>query len=165
MERIKKYIKDLDIIIGSATIIAMVSVVIIQVIYRYLNKPLSWPEESARWMMIWITFVGASYSFKNGGLIRVDFFVKRLFPPRVQRYIDIFAMGMIALFFSLLGYSSIQYMLMSLRRSQVYPVTKLPVSIIILSVLIGSIMLVGFSIKEAMCLINPELDSCQRKEV
>lgn len=165
MRNLKKHVGNLDIILGSITMIAMVLVVIIQVIFRFSGNPLSWPEESARWMMIWITFVGASYSFKNGGLIRVDFFVKKYFSVKVQRYINIIAMVLMAGFFSLLSYSAFQYMLMSIRKSQVYPVTRLPVSIIIVSVLIGGIMLVIFSIKEVATLINDKPDSFERKEV
>ncbi len=70
-------------------LILMVLVVVLQVIFRYFGNPLSWPEEVARWTMIWVTFAGASYAFKNGGLIRVEFFVNKYFKPGAQKVINI----------------------------------------------------------------------------
>lgn len=68
-----------DLIVSSVVLVAMIVVILIQIIFRLMGNPLSWTEEVARWMLVWATFAGASYAFKNGGLIRVDFFVKKLF--------------------------------------------------------------------------------------
>lgn len=39
---------------------AITLVILLQVFYRYvLNSPLSWPEEAARYVMVWMTFPAA----------------------------------------------------------------------------------------------------------
>jgi TRAP-type transport system small permease protein len=44
------------------------------VIFRYvLNSPLSWPEELARYSLVWLTFIGASLATKRNVHIVVDF--------------------------------------------------------------------------------------------
>ena len=81
-----------DLIVSSIVLVAMIVVILIQIIFRLMGNPLSWTEEVARWMLVWATFAGASYAFKNGGLIRVDFFVKKLFKKKGRRITDIAAM-------------------------------------------------------------------------
>ena len=81
-----------DLIVSSVVLVAMIVVILIQIIFRLMGNPLSWTEEVARWMLVWATFAGASYAFKNGGLIRVDFFVKKLFKKKGRRITDIAAM-------------------------------------------------------------------------
>ena len=66
-----------DLIVSSVVLVAMIVVILIQIIFRLMGNPLSWTEEVARWMLVWATFAGASYAFKNGGLIRVDFFLRK----------------------------------------------------------------------------------------
>lgn len=95
-----------DLIVSSVVLVAMIVVILIQIIFRLMGNPLSWTEEVARWMLVWATFAGASYAFKNGGLIRVDFFVKKLFKKKGRRITDIAAMMFMIVYFGLLGVSA-----------------------------------------------------------
>mgnify|MGYP000946986022 CR=1 FL=1 len=53
--------------------------IIIQVIFRYLiRKPLIWPEELARYLMIWMVFSGALILAQNGKHVRIDYFLQFL---------------------------------------------------------------------------------------
>ena len=52
---------------------AMTIVILIQVFCRYvLNNPLSWPEEAARYMMVWMTFLAAPYAYREGLFARIE---------------------------------------------------------------------------------------------
>jgi TRAP-type C4-dicarboxylate transport system permease small subunit len=56
-----------------------------QVVCRYvLHSPLSWSEELARYLFIWLTFCGASVAFYEGTHIKVSYFVERVKNPRLQ---------------------------------------------------------------------------------
>jgi TRAP-type C4-dicarboxylate transport system permease small subunit len=58
------------------TFFLTVLVVIIStaVLFRYVvNSPLSWPEELARYALVWLTFIGASLATKRHVHIVVDF--------------------------------------------------------------------------------------------
>ncbi len=63
---------------------AMLACVVLQVISRYfLPFSLSWTEELARFIMLWLIFLGASHIAKASSYIKVDFLVKKL-PAKVQ---------------------------------------------------------------------------------
>jgi TRAP-type C4-dicarboxylate transport system permease small subunit len=126
----------------------MVIVVLIEVITRLAGHPYTWTEEVAKWMMIWMTFVGASYSFRNGGLLRVDYFIRKFFKPKYHKVINIIAMIMLGAFFALLLLSSIAYMLLSIERQQVYSVTRAPYTVTILALIIGSVFCIIYSISQ-----------------
>ncbi|HHX36360.1 MAG TPA: TRAP transporter small permease subunit, partial [Clostridiaceae bacterium] len=56
----------------------MAIIVAIQVIWRYfLNSPLVWAEEFARYCLVWISFLGSAVALKEGKLAAVDIFVKK----------------------------------------------------------------------------------------
>jgi TRAP-type C4-dicarboxylate transport system permease small subunit len=64
------------------TLVGMVALmtvlIIIQVFLRYLFLfSLSWSEEIARYLMIWVSFLGASLALKYGMHVGVEFFVDR----------------------------------------------------------------------------------------
>ena len=64
-----------------ALMAALCAVILLQVFYRYvLNAPLLWPEELARYLQIWLTFVGASIAIQERGHVQVEFLVHRLSP-------------------------------------------------------------------------------------
>jgi TRAP-type C4-dicarboxylate transport system permease small subunit len=53
--------------------VAMVGVVAAQVFFRYvLNHSLFWSEELARYILVWLTFLGASVAYRRGVHPRID---------------------------------------------------------------------------------------------
>jgi TRAP-type C4-dicarboxylate transport system permease small subunit len=51
----------------------------LQVLSRYILKyPLVWTEELARYLMVWMVFIGASTIIKKWNNIYVDFFISKL---------------------------------------------------------------------------------------
>jgi len=68
-------------ILATLTVV-MVVVVFLQVLNRYLlNNPLSWTEEVARIIFVWITFLGAFVAVTTNSHIRVVAFVRRFSVP------------------------------------------------------------------------------------
>lgn len=64
----------------------MVAVVLAATFFRYvLNDPLTWSEELARYLMIWIGLVGASVTLRHGEHIRIT--AIRILLPRPLRLI------------------------------------------------------------------------------
>lgn len=60
-------------------IAAMTAVILLQVFCRYvLNDPLSWPEEAARYMMVWMTFLVAPAAYRDNAFVRMESLVTRL---------------------------------------------------------------------------------------
>ena len=59
--------------IGIVAIAAMVVAILIQVVARYVfNNALPWPDEAARFCMLWMTGVMAPTAFRRGGFVALD---------------------------------------------------------------------------------------------
>lgn len=60
----------------------MVVVILAQVFFRYvLNNALSWPDEAARFLMLWMTALMAPSAMRWGGFVSIDMLYSAL--PRV----------------------------------------------------------------------------------
>ncbi|MCL6285206.1 TRAP transporter small permease [Ruegeria sp. 2012CJ41-6] len=65
--------------IGVVAIAAMVAAILIQVFFRYvLNNALPWPDEAARFCMLWMTGLMAPTAFRRGGFVAIDMFGRAL---------------------------------------------------------------------------------------
>ncbi|MEO1779071.1 MAG: TRAP transporter small permease subunit [Pseudomonadota bacterium] len=59
--------------IGIVAIAAMVVAILIQVVARYVfNNALPWPDEAARFCMLWMTGLMAPTAFRRGGFVALD---------------------------------------------------------------------------------------------
>jgi TRAP-type C4-dicarboxylate transport system permease small subunit len=59
-------------IVGAALLL-MVAVTLLQVFFRYaLNNALPWPDEAARFFMLWMTGLGAPIAYRRGGFVAID---------------------------------------------------------------------------------------------
>jgi TRAP-type C4-dicarboxylate transport system permease small subunit len=57
---------------------AMVIIVVLQVVARFLLIPIIWTSEATQNLMIWLTFVGGAAAFVQGEHIAVELVVQRL---------------------------------------------------------------------------------------
>jgi TRAP-type C4-dicarboxylate transport system permease small subunit len=65
-------------------LIAMLVVVILQIVFRYvLNDSLIWTEELAKTMMVWTALLVAPWAYRAGANIRIELFVNEM--PRTFR--------------------------------------------------------------------------------
>jgi TRAP-type C4-dicarboxylate transport system permease small subunit len=79
--RLDSWIGTLEEWLGIALVAAMMGVVNLQVVARYLfDKPFIWPEEVSRLILIWLAFLGAAALIRRGGDIAVDTFIDMLQP-------------------------------------------------------------------------------------
>lgn len=70
-------------------LVAIVLAVVLQVVGRYvLRISLPWPEELARFLLIWLTFTGAVVGTWRNAHFRVDFITQRL-SSRVNRVLSL----------------------------------------------------------------------------
>ncbi len=59
-------------------------ILFLQVFTRYvLNDPLAWTEEAARYVYVYIVFLGSSAAISDRSHVGIDYFAKAL-PPRAQ---------------------------------------------------------------------------------
>ncbi len=59
--------------LGVVAIAAMVIAILVQVFFRYiLNNALPWPDEFARFCMLWMTGMMAPIAYRQGGFVAID---------------------------------------------------------------------------------------------
>ncbi len=84
-------------------ILIMVIVIIIQVFFRYvLNNALPWPDEVARFFMLWMTGLIAPSAYRWGGFVSIEMFER--FLPKILSNILIFLILLVSLTVLLIGF-------------------------------------------------------------
>jgi TRAP-type C4-dicarboxylate transport system permease small subunit len=75
--------------IGVCAISVMVMVILLQVFFRYvLGNALPWPDEAARFCMLWMTGLMAPTAFREGGFVAIDT-IDIVLPTIVSRLLQI----------------------------------------------------------------------------
>lgn len=78
---------------------AMVLIVVLQVVARFLLIPIIWTSEATQNLMIWLTFVGGAAAFAHGEHIAVELLVARV-RPRLRAAIGLLVhLALLAFFF------------------------------------------------------------------
>jgi TRAP-type C4-dicarboxylate transport system permease small subunit len=78
IERANLFVINLAKYLLGLIIVAQVLMVSCTVFFRYvLNSPLSWSDELATFMLIYITFLGSYIATSKGKLARIDFLTNR----------------------------------------------------------------------------------------
>ena len=139
--------------LGVLAVVLMVVAILIQVFFRYiLNNALPWPDEAARFCMLWMTGLMAPTAFRRGGFVAIDFINQ--FIPSIINVI----LSMVLLLLSLLvlitsvqiGYAEVTgfggrfataslYIPVSIDLQNLY---RIPRSWMMMSLLIGCVLLI-----------------------
>ncbi len=76
--------------IGIVAVALMVAAILLQVFCRYvLNNALPWPDEFARFCMLWMTGLVAPTAFRQGGFVAIDMLEQAL-STRVAAVLSLF---------------------------------------------------------------------------
>ncbi len=118
---------------------ALIGVITLQIVSRVFFTAVGWTEEVARFLLVWITFLGATLAFQRGRHIAVTFVVDAL-PARLAQLARIAAV-LVALGFMLalmvIGYRYMQMQSFqrsaSLRLSMTYIYAVIPISAAIMA--------------------------------
>lgn len=71
--------------IGAIAIALMVIAILIQVVFRYgFNNALPWPDEAARFCMLWMTGLMAPTAFRRGGFVAIQMLEQALPKPAAR---------------------------------------------------------------------------------
>ena len=96
--------------ISIVAIALMVLAILVQVFFRYvLNNALPWPDEAARFMMLWLTGLMAPIAFRRGGFVSIDMAIAAL-PERLGEFVSLvlLALSLLVLVIAIgIGYSEI----------------------------------------------------------
>ncbi|MEY2956003.1 MAG: TRAP transporter small permease [Gemmobacter sp.] len=82
--------------IGAACLMLMLAAILAQVWFRYvIGTALAWPEEAARFLMLWSACLMAPTALRSGGFVAIDM-LRALLPARLSALIGLALMGLMA---------------------------------------------------------------------
>ena len=117
-----------------AILAAMATMVFANVALRFLtDHSILWVEETSRYLMIWLTFLGAGLVLRHGGHIGIDTLQERL--PGVAPFVRSVIFALLLAFFVAMAWLGVRYAL--LTWGQTTPVLGIPIGAVYLAMPIG----------------------------
>ena len=135
MSKFWKFLDEHAEDIISAVLMSVATIaIVVQVIMRYLFKSsLSWSEELARYVFVWMTFISISYGIKMRKHVKIEAALS-LFPKKIRPVIVIIGdiISLVVTGWMLLG--------KVIRSGQVSPAMSIPMYFIYLAPAVGYIL-------------------------
>jgi len=135
--------------IGVVAIAVMVVAILIQVVARYVfNNALPWPDEAARFCMLWMTGLMAPTAFRRGGFVALDM-ISGFMSDRVAAVLSLILLliSVLILFFAIqIGFSEVTGFGGRFATASLYLPTfdgwfRVPRSWMMLSLFVGVVLL------------------------
>lgn len=142
MERIDKVIVKAVIYFCAILMLAMAVIVTAQVVSRYVvGRPFTWSEELARYIFVWMTFLGMAVGVKQGSHVALDILVKKL-KGVSQKTLMIINNALLLVFSISLSVSGIK--LVQLGMLQKSPTLQIPMQFVYIVIPISGILMTYF---------------------
>ena len=124
-----------------ALLAAMAIIIFSNVVLRYAtNQSIEWAEEVARYMMVWLTFLGAGPVLRYGGHIAVDNFQDSL-PTQWARVVRLFIAVLLTGFFVFIIWYGLIYV--DRVQYQMTPTTQVSMSWVYGAMPAGGVLLLA----------------------
>ena len=115
----------------------MTAITFIQVVARRaFNSSLSWSEELARYIFIWLIYIGISYGCKLRKHIKIDAALY-LFPKKIRPYVIILGDILFFAFAIYIIYTGFNYSISQIQYGMRSPALKIPLQYIYISTVVG----------------------------
>ncbi len=120
----------------SSILVALVAVTFSQVVFRYvLQASLSWSEELARFLLMWLAALSTAYAMKTGAHFALHFVVDRT-PPAVRRLIGSAVALSASAFLAVFAYQSLRFAIEV--HDMLAPATRMSMAVPYSSAFVGS---------------------------
>ena len=130
-------------------VVVMSTVVFLQVVFRYLfNSPISWSEETARILFVWITLLGTFLAVKSKNHISIETFVKYFFSAKTRRLISVVVSFLLVYYFLYLFVVGIS--MVEKTYENLTPVMLLPFSYIYVAIPIAAGLVVIYLVGQLL---------------
>jgi TRAP-type C4-dicarboxylate transport system permease small subunit len=128
-------------------LIVILLTTLLQVAVRYFRLPFHfpWTEELARFLNVWLTFLGAAYIVNNH--ISVDILKGRI-TPKAMKYIGIFSNLIACFFFSFVLWGA--FLLSTTQTHLFTPAMEINMSLFYISVLISALVFLVYNFKQVV---------------
>lgn len=148
MSTLKKVINSIDNILTKIEenitfilLFAMLLAVFAGFVSRYIfNSPLDWSEEFSRYVMIWATFIGASYGVKTGAHITLDVLVV-FFSEKANKILRTVSYVFSLIYCVLVVFIGIPFIENLIKTQQLSPAMQIPMYFVYISIIVGTILM------------------------
>ncbi len=138
-------------------LVAMTLTVFSQVIARYIfEAPLSWSEELARFILIWLSMLSAAYAFKTKSHFALTILVNKM-PEKHQKFTSFCINFIVAIFFLIICYYSVIFV--HSVNGHVAPALQISMQIPYSSIIVASGLISIFSLLSAVKIIPKKIKS------
>lgn len=126
---------NLERSLATGLLVAMFVVIMLQVVTRYVfSNPLSWTEELARFLLVWLTFLSAGYVMSRRLHITVDILVARL-GRRGTVFVDTFALLVVVVAAASMAIAGVG--IAQSAANLLAPATRLPMTVVYGAAVVG----------------------------
>lgn len=107
-------------------------VILLQVFFREIGRPLVWTEEASRFLFMWMAFLGMAIGFRNAESARVTIFVKMFRPLCGVVSAVIYTLFTVGFFLLMLytGYQMVEQQILFTEMASGFPLPMWVVGII-----------------------------------
>ena len=162
------YSRFLDIVdkicyyIISIMMIIMVAVMVYQVILRYVfDRSNLWSEEVARYLCVYVTFIGSFIAIRRNSHLKVDFFVE-LMKPKARKILMLITSTAITLFLFYMTDKGIEMVRGGFRN--VTAGLNIPMAYVYIAIPLGCILMILGMLEQILKLIYPDQPVEEGKE-
>ena len=127
-----------------AGMIALAAVITLQIVSRVFFTSFAWTEEVARFLLIWIAFLGAALAFQQGRHIAVTF-VRDLMPLNLRRIIT--GAGILVAIAFLVTLAMIGWKYSGIQSFQKSPSLRISMFWVYLAAPVGSAFMLYYSLR------------------
>ncbi|WP_042349413.1 TRAP transporter small permease [Bacillus massiliigorillae] len=132
-------INKVSAFLTSTFLVLMVILVFIQIVSRIIfQSSFSWTEEVSRYLMIWLTFIGAAFSFQHGAHVGVELLTSKL-PAKVSAILQVFVAILCMILFYVMIVKGLE--LVDHSSLQHSPALRLPMSFVYLIIPISGVLM------------------------
>ena len=144
VDRIINQINRVIRLISSYLMLIIVTVMVVQVFYRYvLNNSIIWSEEFCMVILIWLGFFCISTEVYRGGHMSIEVLYNK-FPPKVKLFCDILRNVIITLFSGVMIVYTIKVALIVGKKK--LPISQLPKVLIYVPVIACAVLMTAYGI-------------------
>ncbi|MFC0470912.1 TRAP transporter small permease [Halalkalibacter kiskunsagensis] len=148
MLKVIKYLNGALYTVISVFLSTMVILVFLNVVLRYaFDSGITWSEELARYLFVWVVFLGAIVAFKDKSHLGVDLLIGAL-PPVAQKVLYTIVNVVIIIVLALVVDGG--YKMMELNSNSYAPATGIPLWLLFLSGTFAAVVMILQSITQTV---------------
>ncbi|MDR1508398.1 MAG: TRAP transporter small permease [Synergistaceae bacterium] len=153
---VKKFLNNFEEYFVVWAMALMTVLVFCQVVMRYIfSNSLSWSEELARFIFMWLSWVGASYAVKERSHFRVEMFAN-LMKGRRRKKFELLILAVWFAFSVNMVWLGTQLMIFLIETGQISAAMEIPMSWVYASVPVGCALMSVRLVVEIVKILKPE---------